>query len=117
MRKILTVLAMVVPGVARACEPGAPMSGGMMAHHGGSACGHLASVLMAATAALGYWVLHQSSKDSGSVRRAGQVVGWVLVVVGLGGFLCGAAGHARKMVGAMKSCCAAGERSGSAMSR
>ena len=70
---------------------------------------------MAVAAVLGYWVLHQSSKDSGSVRRAGQVVGWILVVVGLGGFLCGAAGHARRMGGAMTQCRVSGDGAADAM--
>lgn len=107
MKMILAALTTLVPGTASACERCATMGGGMMPHGGGCAsggCGHLAAVLMAATAALGYFVLHQSSKDSGSVRRAGQVAGWVLLVVGLGGFLCGAAGHARRMGGMIKQC-------------
>lgn len=117
MKMIMAALTMVVAGIVRACESGAPMAGDMM-RHGGCAtgrCGHLPTVLMAATAALGYWVLHQSSKDSGSVRRAGQVAGWVILVVGLAGFLCGAMGHARKMGGAMKQCHAMGETSTGAM--
>jgi len=105
MKMILAALTMFVPGVVSACERCAMMGGAAMGHGGcATGCGHLALVLMAAMAALGYWVLHQSSKDSGSVRRAGQVAGWVLLVVGLLGVLCGAAGHARKMGGAMKLC-------------
>lgn len=102
MKRIAMGLTMAAPSVARACEHGASMG----------RCGHLSSVLLAGVSALGYWVLHQSSKDSGSVRRAGQVVGWVLIVAGLGGFLCGAAGHARGKLGAMGQCGVPAERSG-----
>ena len=105
MKTILAVLTMLAPGAASACERCATMGGAAMGHGGcATGCGHLAVGLMAAMAALGYFVLHQSSKDSGFVRRAGQVAGWVLLVVGLGGVLCGAAGHARKMGGMIKQC-------------
>ncbi|MEK7382596.1 MAG: hypothetical protein AAB262_04845 [Elusimicrobiota bacterium] len=110
MKMILSTLAMVVPGVVRACGHGAAMGDGMMRHGG-----HLPAVLLAGVSALGYWVLFQSSKDSGYSRRAGQVVGWVLLVVGLAGFLCGAASHARKMGGAMRQCRATGEHASGAM--
>ena len=63
---------------------------------GGHGCGAMAIASMAAVAALGVWVLRSSEKDAGAVRRAGQAVGWVLAVVGLGGFLCGAVSHAAK---------------------
>lgn len=115
MKHLMAILTMVVPGVARACEHGAPMGGFMMGHGAAGNSGHLSSVLLAGVSVLGYWVLHQSSKDSGSVRRAGQVVGWVLLVVGLAGFLCGAASHARKMSGAMKQCCATAEHAAGSM--
>ena len=119
MKMILAALTVFVPGIVSACERCATMGGAAMGHGAcatGGGCGHLASVLMAATAALGYGVLHHSSKDSGAARRAGQVVGWVLVVIGLGGFLCGAAGHARKMGGMMKQQChASGEQGAGAM--
>ena len=68
-----------------------------MMHPMGGGCGQMGGVLMAATAALGWWVLRQGEKDGGLVRWAGRVVGWVLVVVGLGGFLCSAANHAKRL--------------------
>ncbi|MBI3566066.1 MAG: hypothetical protein HY079_12785 [Elusimicrobia bacterium] len=105
MNRFLTAAAMVVPGAAGACEMG--MQG--MRHGAGGGCmlsggGHVSSVLMAATAALGYWVLRQSAKDDGATKRAGQAVGWVLAVVGLGGFLCGSLSHARRMAGGSSGC-------------
>lgn len=57
---------------------------------GGQGCGLAGAALMAAVAALGTWVLRSAEKDAGASKRAGQVVGWVLAVVGLGGFICGA---------------------------
>ena len=63
---------------------------------GGHGCGALAIASMAAVAALGSWVLRSAEKDGGPSKRAGQAVGWVLVVVGLAGVLCGAVSHASK---------------------
>lgn len=63
---------------------------------GGFACGVFSTVLMAAVAALGVWVLRLTEKDGGPVKRAGQAVGWTLVVIGLLGFLCGSVSHATK---------------------
>ena len=117
MKMILAALTMLVPGLVNACERCATMGGAMM-RRGGCATRqdyHLPLFFSAGLAALGYWILHHSSKDSGYVRRAGQVVGWVLVVGGLGGFLCGAARHGRKMVGAMNQCSTKGEGMSGAM--
>lgn len=49
--------------------------------------------LMAAVSALGVWVLRTAEKDAGKVKLAGQIVGWTLAVVGLGGFVCGAVNY------------------------
>jgi hypothetical protein len=57
--------------------------------------------LMAAVSALGVWVLRSVEKDGVAVKRTGQVVGWTLAVVGLFGFLCGAASYGAKK---SKSC-------------
>lgn len=84
-----------------------PMMMGMCGK-GGCAMGggghHLASVLMAATAVLGYWALRWSDKDPIPTRYAGRAVGWVLVVFGLGGFLCGSLSHGAKMAGMRSGC-------------
>lgn len=80
---------------------------------GGHGCGMAATALMAAVAALGVWVLRSSEKDGGLVKRAGQTVGWVLAVVGLLGFLCGAASHAAKS--RTHSCGSASSDSGSTL--
>jgi len=99
-RLILTALVLC-PAAASACESMAAMSGasgGCATKHG---CGAMSLVLMAAVAALGVWVLRSVEKDGLAVRRTGQVVGWTLAVVGLGGFLCGAASYGVKK---SKSC-------------
>lgn len=66
-------------------------------------CGHLSAVLLAATAALGYWVLRNAEKDSGYVRWAGRGVGAILLLGGLAGFLCGTVSHMTG-AGGMKGC-------------
>lgn len=78
---------------------------GGCAHGGG--CGTLGGALLAAIAALGYWTLSRAEKDSGAAKRAGQATGWVLVVVGLLGFLCASASHIAKNSG--RSSCHAQE--------
>lgn len=88
MLRLILPAIMLFPAAASACE-----SGG----HGCGGAGPLA--LMAAVAALGVWVLRLVDKDSLPVRRAGQVVGWTLAAVGLGGFLCGAIAYGVKKAG------------------
>ncbi|MBI2787072.1 MAG: hypothetical protein HYX59_00190 [Elusimicrobia bacterium] len=89
-RLILTALVLIPASASAACGTTA---GGCATGHG---CGALSTALMAAIAALGVWVLRSVEKDGVWVRRAGQAVGWTLAVVGLGGFLCGAASYGLK---------------------
>lgn len=89
-RLILTALVLIPASASAACGPTAG------ACAGGHGCGALSTALMAAVAALGVWVLRSVEKDGVWVKRAGQVVGWALAVVGLGGFLCGAASYGMK---------------------
>ncbi|MBI2386943.1 MAG: hypothetical protein HYV14_13205 [Elusimicrobia bacterium] len=89
MARLMTTALVLIPAGASARDrwaAGACASG----------CGVSSTVLMAATAALGVWVLRSAEKDGGWVKRAGQAVGWTLAVVGLGGFLCGAASYGLK---------------------
>lgn len=109
MKKVLTAAAVVAPGAASACAMGGGAGGGCLMSGGG----HAASVLMAATSALGYWIVRSSAKDSGAAKWAGQSVGWVLLVVGLGGFLCGSLSHAFKRAGGSSSCMMGGSGGGS----
>ncbi|MDA8130267.1 MAG: hypothetical protein M0011_02060 [Elusimicrobia bacterium] len=61
------------------------------------AAGHFAAVLYGLLAALGYWVLqHGAKQEKKCAMYGGHIVGWVLIVVGLLGLLCGAMSHARR---------------------
>ncbi len=71
--------------------------------HGGGGSLFAATFLMALVAVLGYAVLRYAEKDPWLVRWVGRVVGWVLVVSGLLGFLCGVWSHS-KHAGTHKSC-------------
>lgn len=95
MKSIMASLSMMVPGSAWACGGGAAAGG---CSHGGG-CSQLAGVLMAALAVLGYWTLSRAEKDSGAAKKAGQATGWILVLIGLLGFLCSTAGHIAKSAG------------------
>lgn len=80
-------------------------------YHGGS--GGLSALVMAAAAIAGYWVLKRvsSDKDAKQARWAGAAVGWVLVVVGLLGFICASVNHSRKSFHGYKSCALHGRKS------
>ena len=76
------------------------MSGG---GHGG--CGYAGSVLFAALAVLGYWVLQHAGKETASyIKRTGIVLGITLLVIGLLGLLCGVGSHISQ--GMSRSCAA-----------
>lgn len=95
IRQAMTALVLL-PAGASACESMAAMNGAHGACATGHGCGPLSIALMAAVAALGVWVLRSVDKDGAAVKRTGQVVGWTFVVVGLGGFLCGAINYGMK---------------------
>lgn len=94
MIKMIAAVMTFFPASAFACGSMSASGGGCA---GGHACGVLAIALMAGVAALGSWVLRSAEKDSGAGKRAGQLVGWALVIVGLLGFFCGAVSHAVKV--------------------
>lgn len=93
MIRLISMALVLFPAGAWACGSTPAASGACASGHG---CGAFSVALMAAVAALGVWVLRSVEKDGGLVKRAGQTVGWALVVVGLLGFLCGAVNHAVK---------------------
>lgn len=98
MKWFITVLLVALPAAAQAM--GMRMGGG----HGGPspASMHLVTVLYAAVAALGYWVLQHADKDTrGFVKKTGYLVAWTLIVLGLMGFLCGVGAH---MTNAVSKC-------------
>lgn len=100
MTRLILMVLVLCPAAASACESMAamPASGACATGHG---CGAMSIALMAVVAALGVWVLRSVEKDGLAVKRTGQVVGWTLAVVGLFGFLCGAASYGAKK---SKSC-------------
>ena len=91
MKTFLTVLSLSLPAAAQAmCMQGA---GGCCApQHGGLVAGAVYAVV----ATLGYWVLLQAVKESSTcIKRIGDVLGSVLVVVGLLGLLCAVTSHVK----------------------
>jgi len=92
MTRLILPVLVLFPAIASACGPMAAMRGSSA--HGCGGAGPIA--LMAAVAVLGVWILRLVDNDSRPVKRAGQVVGWTLAAVGLGGFLCGALSYGLK---------------------
>ena len=90
MKALLTAFFVFLPAAAQACmygpSCGGPGLGGLMV-----------GAVYAGVAVLGYWVLLQAVKESASlcIKRIGDVLGSVLVVVGLLGLLCAVAGHVK----------------------
>ena len=75
----------------------------MMMHGCGSGCTHMAVGLYALLAALGYWIMQHSAKETANcVKRAGQILSWTFIVIGMMGILCGVASHVKNMC--HKSC-------------
>ncbi|PIU18022.1 MAG: hypothetical protein COT18_11345 [Elusimicrobia bacterium CG08_land_8_20_14_0_20_59_10] len=95
MKILMTMLLVSLPAAAQAA--------GMRHGMGQAAVGvHLASVLYAALAALGYWVLQHASKEAaGLVKKTGMLVGTLIIVIGLLGVLCGVGSHIKRQT----SCC------------
>jgi len=101
MKTLIAVCLVSLPAAAQAMG----MSGGGCGRPSG-ACVHLAAVLYAVLAALGYWVLQHSEKEGqGLVKKTGRAVAFTLVAVGLIGTLCGVAGHIK----ASSRCCGSGD--------
>ena len=48
---------------------------------------HSAGVLLLASVA-GYWVLERAEHHKGSLKRVGQLLGWLIIVVSLVGVAC-----------------------------
>jgi hypothetical protein len=89
MKTLITVCLLSLPAAAQAMGCGG--CGGAS-----NSCSHLAAVLYAAIAALGYWVLQHSGKETAAlVKNTGRVVAFTFLALGLMGFLCGIACHIR----------------------
>lgn len=99
MKKLAILIVLAAPAAAQAMG-----MHGMRFYGSHSTAGmHLAGALYALMAALGYWVLHHAAREKETaayVKRAGQGVGWVLIVVGLLGLLCAVTSHVKQ-----NSCC------------
>ncbi len=92
MKTLITMLLLTAPAAASAMG----MHGGMRPGCAPALGLHLAVALYALLAALGYWLLQHSAKESANyVKRAGQTLGWALLVIGLLGVLCGVTNHAK----------------------
>ena len=91
MKILIAMLLVAAPAAAQAMG----MRGGNGCHGAGI---HLAVGLYALLAALGYWVLQHSAKETaGYIKRTGQALGWALIVTGLLGVLCGVVSHAKSI--------------------
>ncbi len=59
--------------------------------------------------ALGYWVLNQAENNPNPLKLVGRMVGWLILIVSLGGLVCSAMCglcKSKKMCGGMKKECA-----------
>lgn len=98
---LLTLLA-ALPAGAQAMGMDC-MHGGMRPPHPMGL--HLAIMLYAVMAALGFWVLQRAAKETEScVRRPGKTVAWFLMLFGLLGMLCALASHVKKNCACSKKC-------------
>ena len=99
MRTWMTALFVSLPAAAQAMCLHGSGAGCCGAHHGGL----LAGAAYAVVATLGYWVLLQAVKETSTcIKRIGDVLGSVLVIVGLLGLLCAVTGHIKN---SLCQCC------------
>lgn len=49
---------------------------------------HYGAGVLLLSAVAGYWVLERAETHKGSLRKAGRVVGWIIIVSSLVGVLC-----------------------------
>ena len=95
-----TPILIALSQTAAACDMGGPAMAAAP-HAGGLGAG----ALMGAVAALGWWLLTRAEKEAGkALLWSGRIVGWLLLLGGLSGFLCASLSHAAKMWKACSSC-------------
>lgn len=92
MKILIAMLVASLPAAAQACGMG--LTGGDQCSTAGV---HAATALYAVLAILGYWVLQHAAKETLKyVKRSGTILGMMLVVIGLLGFLCGVRSHIKR---------------------
>ena len=100
MKKFAPLALVFTSQTAAACALGGP---GMGAGSSGTGLG--AGALMAGAAVLGWWVLTRARQETDkALLWSGRVLGWLLLTVGLAGFLCASLSHAAKALKACSSC-------------
>lgn len=105
MKKLMIVaLLAALPVGAQAMGMGMDcMHGGMRPPHPMGL--HLAIMLYAVMAALGFWVLQRAAKETENcVRRPGKTVAWFLMLFGLLGMLCALVSHVKANCACSKKC-------------
>jgi hypothetical protein len=92
MRYLPTAFFLSLPAAAQAMYGPGPAACGCASGPGGL----LGGAAWAVVAVLGYWVLLQAVKESGVwIKRIGNALGGVLMVVGVLGMLCAVASHSK----------------------
>ena len=93
MKTLMTALLVIAPAAAQAMgmHDGKPGSG--------SGAGiHQVVGFYAVIAALGYWILTHSAKETANyLKKTGHALGWALIVISLLGVLCGVFFRVREM--------------------
>ena len=104
MKAIMAMLLVSMPAAAHAMGGPMMMHRGMMGGCGGRGPAHLAVMGYALLAALGYWVLQHSARETAAyVKKTGAVLGMALIIIGLLGVICGIGGHIKRAM-PMHSC-------------
>lgn len=102
MKILITLFFVALPAAAQACGGHGMGYGGGYGHGG---CGFAPFLLCAVMAALGYWVLQHSGKETAVyVKRTGSTVGLALVIVGLLGLMCTLGSHIKKSMDCRGKC-------------
>ena len=94
MKILISLFLVALPATAQACGAQGGGQGG---------CGSAPFLLSSVIAALGYWVLQHSGKETAAyIKRTGIAVGLALLVIGLLGLMCALGSHVKKSCG--RSC-------------
>lgn len=95
MKILISLFLVALPAAAQACGAQGGGQGG---------CGFAPFLLSSVIAALGYWVLQHSGKETAAyVKRTGLAVGLALIAIGLLGLMCTLGSHVKKSCGSSYS--------------